>query len=483
MNRFLGVDVGTSALKVVLAEDLIIVDQASKGYPNVFPHDGWSEQRPEDWWDALVMSLDELSARHDLKSVRGISFCGQMHGLVALDEKDRVIRPAILWNDVRTVEECVRINREIGIERLVSWTGNIAYAGFTAPKILWMKAHEPESYKRIQKVMLPKDYLVYRLTGRHVTDVTDASGTLMLDVRHRCWSKEMIDWMGLDQRVLPEVLESADVVGTVLPDVAAKLHVSSDLRVVVGGGDQAVGAIGTGTVGNGRVSISLGTSGVIFASSETYRHVPDGTMHSFCHADGNHHVMAVMLASGGSLRWWTDDVLGVEDIEACLKEAFAAPAGGPLFHPYLSGERSPINDPVVRGAFHGLGVQHKRADLTRAVLEGVCLGFKDCLDAMRQVGIRCEQASVIGGGSKSDAWVQMLSDALGVPLVKTATPEGGALGAVVLAMAGCGFVSNVASAATGCQRVVKTFVPDLAQTEYFAKRLVEYRDVYRQMKR
>jgi len=482
MKTYLGVDLGTSSLKVVVARDGMIIDGEHRNYPCAYPEEGWSEQDPNDWLDAFVGVLATLAKRNDLSLVAGISFCGQMHGLVLLDGQDRVIRPAILWNDNRATEECAYLNDVIGTDRLVSWTGNIAFTGFMAPKLLWVKRHEPENFMRIRKIMLPKDYLVYLISGVFASDVSDSSGTLYFNVAGRRWSEPMLSVLGIAKEQLPTVYDSFQAIGTVCPAFAARTGLSLAMKVVVGGGDQAVGAIGTGTVGEGRMCISLGTSGVVFASSSKYLHVASGSMHSFCHANGGYHVMGVMLSAGGSLNWWANEILRTDDYPSLMAECGGAKADGLWFLPYINGERSPINDPHARGCFQGLNVRHGRGDLTRAVVEGICFGLCDCFESMRAIGISCDTARVIGGGAKSDLWMQMLSDILGIRLSRIDTSEGGAMGAVILAMTGCGEYATVEA---GCADLIKDacfFSPDAMAHAAYALKFMKYKAIYRALK-
>lgn len=480
---FLGVDLGTSSLKILLADASgKIIDTESREYPLYFPAANSAEQQPEDWYNALVETLQALGQRHDLAMIEGVSFSGQMHGLVMLDEKDRVIRPAILWNDNRTTRECDYLNQTIGKDKLIEWTGNIAFTGFTAPKVLWVRNNEPENYGRIAKIMLPKDYLAYRMSGVFASDVSDNSGTLYFDVRQGCWSQPMLEIMGISERQLPAIYQSYAVVGTVCPEFARVTGMSVQTLVIAGGGDQAVGAVGTGTVGNGRLSISLGTSGVVFASNAEYCHVESGAMHSFRHADGRFHMMGVMLSAAGSNDWWVKSVLRTADYKAVDQGAAGARADGLYFLPYLTGERSPINDPLARGAFFGLTAAHTRDDLSRAVLEGISFGLLDCYRSMLEAGASASFARVIGGGAKSPPWLQLLSDILGLELRTINTAEGGGLGAVILAMTGCGHFKSVEEGCAALIRDVRSYQPDPAETARYAEKFVRFKELYERVK-
>lgn len=477
---FLGIDLGTSSIKAVLADQTgTLVDHESAEYPACYPREGWSEQRPQDWLEGLYAVLAGLGCRHDLSQVEGVSFCGQMHGLVVLDEADQVIRPALLWNDNRTAAQTDALNRDPGREKLVQYTGNIAITGFTAPKLLWLKEEEPEHFARIRKIMLPKDYLLYTMSGVFATDVSDASGTLLFDVEHRCWSAPMLERLGLTAGQLPRVFESYEPVGTVAPAFAARTGLSPSALVVAGGGDQAVGAVGTGAVEKDTCSISLGTSGVVFAASDRFAADPAGRLHAFCHANGGYHMMGCILSAAASLDWWAESVLGRRDYDQLLSEVEGTEIDDLLFLPYLMGERSPINDPAARGIFSGLTLSKGRPAMTRAVLEGVSFALRDCYEVILEQGIRPAFARVIGGGSKSPVWLQILSDVLGLELRTINTHDGGALGAVLLAMTGCGRFSGVAEASRAVVRDVDYYRPDPRRHRQYTEKFAQFRQLYR----
>jgi len=480
---YLGVDLGTSSLKILLADASgRIIDTESREYPLYFPAANCAEQAPDDWYNALVETLQALGRRHDLAAIEGVSFSGQMHGLVMLDAADRVIRPAILWNDNRTTRECEYLNQTIGKQKLVEWTGNIAFTGFTAPKVLWVRTNEPENFSRIAKIMLPKDYLAYKMSGVFASDVSDNSGTLYFDVEHGCWSQPMLDIMGISEQQLPAIYQSYDVVGTVSPEFARATGMSEKTKVIAGGGDQAVGAVGTGTVGNGRLSISLGTSGVVFASNATYCRIESGAMHSFRHADGRFHMMGVMLSAAGSNDWWVKNILRDSNYKEVDQGAAAAKADGLYFLPYLTGERSPINDPLARGAFFGLTAAHTRDDMSRAVLEGISFGLLDCYRSMVEAGASASFARVIGGGAKSPPWLQLLSDILGLELRTINTAEGGGLGAVILAMTGSGHFKTVEEGCAALIRDVKVYQPNADETARYAAKFEKFKELYERVK-
>ena len=398
---YIGVDLGTSAVKLLLMDgEGKIRKIVSKEYPIYFPHPGWSEQNPEDWYEQTMAGLEELLSDCDKSQVAGISFGGQMHGLVILDQEDQVIRPALLWNDGRTYEECDYLNQVIGKEKLSEYTANIAFTGFTAPKILWVKNKEPENFARISKIMLPKDYIAYKLSGVHCTDVSDASGMLLFDVKNRSWSKEMLEICGIREEQMAKVYESYEVVGTVKKEIADRLGIPETVKVVAGAGDNAAAAVGTGTVGEGRCNISLGTSGTIFISSEKFGVDKYNALHAFAHADGHYHLMGCMLSAASCNKWWMDDIIGTQDYS---KEQDAIRKLGEnhvYFLPYLMGERSPHNNPNARATFIGMTMDTTRADMTQAVLEGVAFALRDSLEVAKALGIKIERTKICGGESQ-----------------------------------------------------------------------------------
>jgi xylulokinase len=441
MGTFFGIDIGTSAVKA-LAVDAggDVVARAEVSYPLSRPRAGWAEQDPEDWWRATEATLARLRA--DAGAPAAIGLSGQMHGLVALGAGDRVLRPAILWNDQRTAAECAEIEEAVGSRRLIELTGNRALTGFTAPKLLWLRRHEPDVYAHIARIALPKDYVRLRLCGEHATDVSDASGTLLLDVAGRRWSDEVLTALELDRSWLPRVLESPEVCGAT----------RDGTPVAAGGGDQAAGALGVGVVHPGPVSVVLGTSGVVFAALERFAADPEGRVHAFCHAvPGAWHAMGVMLSAGGSLRWLREVMGAGTSYDELVSEAARWPAGtdGLLFLPYLAGERTPHADPDARGAFAGLSVRHDRGALVRAVLEGVAFGLRDSLDVVGELdgfGRRHAVGRVSGGGARSELWLQIVASVLELPLERVAADEGAAFGAAILAGVAAGSWPDVAAA-------------------------------------
>ncbi|MDT8716186.1 xylulokinase [Clostridium sp. 19966] len=462
--NFVGIDLGTSSVKLVIMNDEgKVVEALSKDYDVSYPKPGFAEQNPEDWWEAVRDGLKELLAKSKLSSeaVKGIGFSGQMHGLVMLDEHYSVLRPAILWCDQRTEEECVYLNEVIGQDKLSKYTGNKALTGFTAPKILWVKKHEPEIFAKAKYIMLPKDYIRLKLTGEFATDVSDASGMLLLDVEGRKWSKEMLEITGITEAMLPRVVESWEPTGTLTEEVAEYTGLATATIVVGGAGDQAAGAVGTGTVSEGILSAALGTSGVIFASSEKYEVDDDNRLHSFCHANGKYHQMGVMLSAASCLKWWVEQInkgLCGEDsaktFDFLLEEAAKSKVGanGVVYLPYLMGERTPHSDPHAKGTFVGMTMTTERGDMTRAILEGVCFGLRDSLEILRSLKVPIEEVRVSGGGSKSVLWRQILADVLNTKVALINSKEGPAYGAAILAAVGCGLFKTVDEA---CEKLIK----------------------------
>lgn len=476
---YIGVDLGTSAVKLLLmAADGKIEKVVSKEYPLFFPHPGWSEQNPEDWWRAVAEGLRELTADCDKTKVAGISFGGQMHGLVILDEKDAVIRPAILWNDGRTTKETDYLNQEIGKEKLSRYTANIAFTGFTAPKLLWVKANEPENFARIKKIMLPKDYIAYRLTGTFCTDVSDASGMLLFDVEHKCWSKEMLAICGIKEEQLAGVYESADVVGTLKPEAAKELSLPVTVKVIAGAGDNAAAAVGTGTVGDGRCNISLGTSGTVFISSNHFGVDKNNALHAFAHADGHYHLMGCMLSAASCNKWWMDDIIGTKDYGKEQAQITKPGENNVYFLPYLMGERSPLNDPYARGTFIGLTMDTTRADMTQAVLEGVAFAIRDSFEVAKSLGIHIERSKICGGGAKSPLWRKIIANVLNIKIDRIESEEGPGYGGAMLAAVGCGEFSSVEEAADRLVKIVDTIEPEPELAAKYEEKYRKFAKIY-----
>lgn len=480
---YIGVDLGTSAVKLLLMdEEGNIKKIVSKEYPLYFPHPGWSEQKPEDWLEKTIEGIKELIAECEKENVAGISFGGQMHGLVALDENDAVIRPAILWNDGRTGEETEYLNNIIGKEKVSKYTANIAFAGFTAPKILWMKKQEPENFAKIQKIMLPKDYLAYMLSGSFCTDVSDASGMLLMDVEHRCWSKEMLEICGITEAQLPKLYESYEVVGTLKPEIAKELGLSERVKVIAGAGDNAAAAVGTGTVGDGRCNISLGTSGTIFISSKKFGVDEYNGLHSFAHADGYYHLMGCMLSAASCNKWWNEEILKTTDFAGEQAQIEKLGENHVYFLPYLMGERSPHNNPDARAVFLGMSMDTTRADMTQAVLEGVAFGLRDSLEVARKLGVNIERTKICGGGAKSPLWKKMIANVMNMKVDVIESEEGPALGAAMLAAVGCGEYPDVETIAEKLVKVVDTIEPEPELVEKYEERYQEFKRIYPTMK-
>ena len=480
---YIGVDLGTSAVKLLLMdEDGTILNIVSKEYPIEFPHPGWSQQRPEDWLKNSKEGIRELLSGFDSSKVAGIGCGGQMHGLVTLDSDDNVIRPAILWNDGRTGAETEYLNTVIGKDRLSGYTANIAFAGFTAPKILWMKKNEPELFAKIDKIMLPKDYLAYMLTGSFCTDLSDASGMLLLDVKNRCWSREMIEICGIKEEQLPKLYESWEVVGTLKPEIASELGLSADVKVVAGAGDNAAAAVGTGTVGDGRCNISLGTSGTIFISSKEFGVDEYNALHSFDHADGYYHLMGCMLSAASCNKWWVEDILGADDFAKEQESITKLGENNVFFLPYLMGERSPHNNPDARGVFFGMSMDSTRADMTQAVLEGVAFGLRDSLEVARSLGIKIERTMICGGGAKSPLWKKMIANIMNLKVDVPKNEQGPGMGGAMLAAVGCGAYPDVETICSKFVQVVETVEPDPELTAKYEEKYQKFRRLYPAMK-
>ena len=482
---FIGIDLGTSAVKLLLMDEKGgIKNIVSKEYPLFFPNPGWSEQNPSDWISAIKEGIPELIAGVDASEVGGIGAGGQMHGLVALDKDDQVLRPAILWNDGRSQKETDYLNNEIGRDKLAEYTGNIAFAGFTAPKILWMKNNEPELFARIAKIMLPKDYVNYVLTGVHCSDYSDASGMLLLDCAGKCWSKEMLEICGITEDVMPKLFESYDVVGTLKPEMAEALGLPESVKVVAGAGDNAAAAVGTGIVGEGGCNISLGTSGTIFISSRQFK-VDDGnSLHAFAHADGGWHLMGCMLSAASCNKWWMEEILktkeygeeqtGITDDKLGTNHVY--------YLPYLMGERAPHNDPASRSCFIGMTMDSTREDLTQAVLEGVAFGIRDSLEAAKAMGLEIGESMICGGGAKSPLWRKIFANVLNIRLTIPETEQGPGYGGAILAAVACGVYKDVEEACTALIRTTDSVEPDPETAARYEEKYQVFRKLYPALK-
>lgn len=485
MKYYVGADLGTSALKLLLVDGQgELLKEVSREYPVYFPKTAWSEQNPVDWWNAFVDGIKELTAGIDSKQVVGIGFGGQMHGLVALDVNDNVIRPAILWNDCRTEQEVEHLNSVVGKDKLSGLTANIAFAGFTAPKILWMQKNEPENFSRIAKIMLPKDYLNYRLTGVHCTDYSDASGMLLLDVEHKCWSTKMLSICGIGEEIMPRLFESYEVVGTLLPEIAEELGLNSNVKVVAGAGDNAAAAIGTGTVFDGRCNISLGTSGTVLISSDKFAVDRMNALHTFCHANGKHHLMACILSAASCNKWFCEDILQTDDYQSEQVSITDDALGNNkvYFLPYLMGERSPINDTDARGVFLGMSMDTSRADMVQAVLEGVAYAIKDNVEIARLQGLDIKCCNLCGGGAKSKLWQRILCNVLKMEITIPQTEQGPGYGGAMLAMVADGAYTTVEECAEKLVKIKETLSPNPEICARYQRCYQKYVEIYPAMR-
>lgn len=489
MTYFLGIDTSTTSSKALLiSEDGEVVGAASSPHTLQTPRPLWSEQDPRQWWEAASASIRSVLEQTGVggESVAAVGLTGQMHGLVLLDEAGNVLRPAILWNDQRTQSQCDEIHQIIGRERFIQVTGNVALTGFTAPKILWVKENEPDVFAKGKHVLLPKDYVRYRLTGGYAMDKADGAGTVLFDLRKRTWSAEILEGLGLDPSWMPPTFEGPEIAGEVTAEAAASTGLRVGTPVVAGGGDQAAQAVGVGAVEPGIVALTVGTSGVVFAATPAPLIEPEGRLHAFCHAvPGMWHFMGVMLSAAGSLQWYRDTLAPDTSFDELLKEAASVPPGseGLLFLPYLSGERTPHPDPRARGAFIGLTLRHRRGHLTRAVLEGVSFGLKDSFALIQNAGLgEIRQVRASGGGSKSALWRQILASVLGAELVTVNTTEGAAFGAALLAGVGAKKWENVPEACAAAVRVTETIPSDPNLVEAYRTAYTLYRGLYPALK-
>ncbi|MBQ7906936.1 MAG: xylulokinase [Clostridia bacterium] len=483
MKRYIGIDLGTSSVKLALVlEDGSIEKIVSRSYPISYPQDGWSEQSPEDWYNAALDGICELVSDTEREKIEGISFGGQMHGLVVLDKDDRVIRPAILWNDGRTKKETEYLNTAIGKATLSAYTANIAFAGFTAPKILWLKENEPQNFKKIEKIMLPKDYLAYMLSGEFATDYSDASGMLLLDVKNRCWSREMLNICGVSENQLPKLYESYEKIGTLKSELADRLGLGQ-VSIIIGAGDNAGAAVGTGTVGNGACNISLGTSGTVFVSQDKFFVDGSNALHSFCHSNGKYHLMGCILSAASCNKWWAEDILGTTDFRAEESECEKYMGENQVFFlPYLMGERSPHNDVNARGAFIGMRPSTSRKEMTLAVLEGVAFALRDCVEIARAGGVGIDKTNICGGGAKSPLWRKIMANVLGIPVVRPQIEEGPAYGGAILAMVGTGLYSTVEAATASLIKAKDTTYPDPELTKKYEEKYQLFKKLYPALK-
>ena len=477
-----GIDIGTSAVKLLLMDEKgNVLRTVSREYPLYMYDDGRSEQDPADWWNQTADGLKELCQDYD--DIAAVSFSGQMHGLVALDENDNVLRRAILWNDQRTQAQCDYLNNTIGREVLLDNVANVALTGFTAPKILWVKEYEPEIFAKIKKIMLPKDYIAYKLSGVFATDYSDASGMLLLDVKKQDWSDKLLEVVGVSRSQLAKLYHSYEAVGTVTEQASKETGLPTTAKVVIGGGDQAVGAIGSGIVSEGMCSVSLGTSGVLFVAADNFAVDKSlAAIHAFCHSTGRYHFMGVTLSAAGSNKWWVEEILGTTDHPAEQVDINKIGTNPVYFLPYLSGERTPHNDPLARGAFVGMNSTTTRADMTGAVMEGVTFSLRDILERVRELGANVGTARIIGGGAKSPVWCQMTADILRLKVEKIQTGEGPAFGAAILAMVGAGAFKNVEEACKKLISITECYTPNEETAALYDKSYPIYKGLYNALK-
>ncbi|MCR4782752.1 MAG: xylulokinase [Lachnospiraceae bacterium] len=493
---YVGIDLGTSAVKLVLMnEGGQVISTVSEEYKVDFPHVGWSEQNPEDWFLMTIKGLKELLSKDEMKYVRAMGIAGQMHGLVVLDENDNVIRPAILWNDGRSILETRFLNEEFGVENLGKETGNIAFAGFTAPKILWMKKHEEENFKKIRKIMLPKDYLVYRMTGEFSTDASDACGMLLMDVKNRCYSDKMLNICGVEKSMLPKIHESYETVGELKSDIKELIGFDSNQRIIMaaGAGDNAAAAVGTGVISgvdgnkteeNCNCNISLGTSGTIFIANKDYVDVKGHSLHSFAHSDGTYTLLGCMLSAASCNKWWMDDILKTTDYkheQSFIKDEMLG-ENNVYFLPYLMGERCPHNDPKVRGGFFGLSMDTSREAITQAILEGVCFGIRDSIELAKNAGVEVNISRICGGGAKSELWRRMMAAVLKIPLQQVECEEGPGFGGAILAAVADGLYQSVDEAVSKVVKVSEVTECDMKLASKYEEKYQKYRKLYPMIK-
>ena len=485
MKYYMGADLGTSALKLLLVDNNgLITNEVTKGYDVSFTNPAWSEQNPADWWNAFAEGVKELITGVNPDDIKAVGLGGQMHGLVALDCDDNIIRPAILWNDGRTDKETDYLNTVVGKEKLSSLAANIAFAGFTAPKILWLKKNESENFAKISKIMLPKDYINYKLTGVHCTDYSDASGMLLLDVKNKCWSKEMLQICSITEEQMPTLFESYEPVGTLLPAVANSLGLNPNTIVVAGAGDNAAAAVGTGTVSDGKCNISLGTSGTVFISSDKFSVDKMNALHSFCHASGTYHLMGCILSAASCNKWFCESVLKTDDYtdeQSSVSDDMLG-KNDVFFLPYLMGERSPINDTDARGAFIGMRMDTTRADMIQAVLEGVAFAIRDNLEIAKASGIKIERSTLCGGGAKSELWQKIICNVLNIKIDIPETEQGPGYGAAMLAMVGDGNYSSVVECSEKLVKIKATISPKKEIADRYEKQYLKFKEIYPSVK-
>ncbi len=476
MSYYIGIDLGTSAVKTLLLSENGIEKIIEKSYCVYSSLPNYSEQSPDDWYKETINALEELLVNKDKTKVKSISFSGQMHGLVMLDENDNVIRPAILWNDGRSTKEVEYLNNQIGKEYLLKHTGNIAFAGFTAPKLLWVKNNEPDHFGKISKIMLPKDYLAYMLSGSFATDVSDASGTLYFDVQNRKWSAEMLELIGINESCLPKVFESNCVIGTLKSEIAEKLGIGNDVKIIIGAGDNAASAIGNGIVNNGECNISLGTSGTIFVETNKFSHDSKSAIHSFCSASKKYHFLACILSAASAQKWWLENILqtnyDTSGFEKYLGESNV------LFLPYLTGERSPINDENAKAMFIGMTPNTTREEMSLAVIEGVAFALRENLDIIKKMGIKITSSKICGGGARNKLWLKIIANVLNITLEIPSYEQGGALGAALLAAKGVLNEDDYILLANKFYKIKETIKPDIKLVSIYDSKYREFLKLY-----
>lgn len=483
MNLYIGIDVGTSGVKCLLVDtNGNVLNSVTEKYGVLYPHDGWCEQHPDTWLHATVKAVKNLVINVDKSLIKGISFGGQMHGLVVLDKDDLVIRPCILWNDGRTEKETAYLNEVIGKRALSNFTGNIAFAGFTAPKILWLKENEPQNFAKISKIMLPKDYISYCFTGVFATDLSDASGMLLLDVKNRCWSKNMLDICGISEDMLPTLYESYQCVGLLKEEYKKEFGFLGDVKVTIGGGDNAAAAVGTGTVTANSCNISLGTSGTIFISTDKFLVDENNELHSFCHANGEWHLMGCILSAASCRQWWLENILESDQYGLDDAECNDIKTDGLFFLPYLVGERSPHNDVNIRGAFIGITPQTTKRQMSKAIMEGVAFALKDCLEIAKKGGLCVKKATICGGGAKSNTWKQIIADVLNVTMNTVMTEQGPSFGASILAMVGAGEYPSIDDAVSHMVKLSGSILPIQNNVSYYENKYQTFVKLYPALK-
>lgn len=479
MNRFIGIDLGTSSVKLMLVDSLgNIIKVTSRDYQVYYPQANYSEQDPNDWYNSAIDGLKELIADTDKTLIKGISFAGQMHGLVILDENDEVIRRCILWNDGRTEKQVEYLNNVIGKAKLSQLTGNIAFAGFTAPKILWVKENEPENFSKIKKIMLPKDYLAYKFSGVYASDYSDASGTLYLDVKNKCYSKEMCEILGITNIELPRLFESYESIGNITDTLANELGLNKDCKVIIGAGDNAAASIGTGNITEGMANVSIGTSGTIFIPLDNFVVDDNNSLHSFCHSNGKYHLMGCILSAASCRNWWLEGILNTSDFAQDEQDIKNANNSDLIFLPYLTGERSPHNDVFAKGAFVNITINTTKGDMSKAILEGVSFALRDSLEVAKKCGIKFDQITLCGGGARSNSFIQIIADVFNMPISLLENEQGPSFGASILAMVGTKEYNSVKDACDKLVKIKRIVYPNKDNVLFYEDKYQKFRKLY-----